>query len=171
MVLALLCVLGSGTVDHNISAAQLCFQDGPLPDNIPAEYRVCIEETRKHFAELDESIAAIQSNMEDGNSLDPIRVKAVFFSLYFGGESPPIAQFANCFATSEIRTRTVPSLDEGGNEIQVEQIYTVAIPIEDMATVYANLTASLGVEITEEQKANADSVYSLIKYGDRKSVV
>ncbi len=165
VVLALLCVLGSGTVDHNISAAQLCFQDGPLPDNIPAEYRVCIEETRKHFAELDESIAAIQSNMEDGNSLDPIRVKAVFFSLYFGGESPPIAQFANCFATSEIRTRTVPSLDEGGNEIQVEQIYTVAIPIEDMATVYANLTASLGVEITEEQKANADSVYSLIKYG------
>ena len=160
VVLALLCVLGSGTVDHNISAAQLCFQDGPLPDNIPAEYRVCIEETRKHFAELDESIAAIQSNMEDGNSLDPIRVKAVFFSLYFGGESPPIAQFANCFAT-----RTVPSLDEGGNEIQVEQIYTVAIPIEDMATVYANLTASLGVEITEEQKANADSVYSLIKYG------
>ena len=150
VVMALLCVLGSGTVDHNISAAQLCFQDGPLPDNIPAEYRVCIEATREHFAELDEAIAAIQSNMEDGNSLDPIRVKAVFFSLYFGGE---------------IRTRTVTTTDEDGNEIQVEQIYTVAIPIEDMATVYANLTASLGVEISEEQKANADSVYSLIKYG------
>ena len=165
VVMALLCVLGSGTVDHNISAAQLCFQDGPLPDNIPAEYRVCIEATREHFAELDEAIAAIQSNMEDGNSLDPIRVKAVFFSLYFGGEAPPIAQFAHCFATSEIRTRTVTTTDEDGNEIQVEQIYTVAIPIEDMATVYANLTASLGVEISEEQKANADSVYSLIKYG------
>ena len=34
-----------------------------------------------------------------------------------------------------------------------------------MATVYANIAASLGIEITEEQKSNADNVYSLIKYG------
>ena len=165
VVVALLCVLGSGAVSHNISAAQLCFQDGPLPDNIPAEYRVCIEEMRAHMAELDESIAAIEAMIEDDSSLDPIRVKAVFFSLYFGGEAPLISQFANCFATSEIRTRTVTETDEDGNEIEVEQIYTAAIPIEDMATVYANIAASLGVEITEEQKSNADNVYSLIKYG------
>ena len=165
VVVALLCVLGSGAVSHNISAAQLCFQDGPLPDNIPAEYRVCIEEMRAHMAELDESIAAIEAMIEDDSSLDPIRVKAVFFSLYFGGEAPLISQFANCFATSEIRTRTVTETDEEGNEIEVEQIYTVAIPVEDMATVYANISASLGVEITDEQKSNADNVYSLIKYG------
>ena len=47
----------------------------------------------------------------------------------------------------------------------MEQTYTVAVPIEDMATVYANIAASLGIEITEEQKSNADNVYSLIKYG------
>ena len=165
VVLALLCSLGSGAVSHNISAAQLCFQDGPLPDDTPAEYRICIEAMRAHFAELDQSIAAIESNMEDGGSLDPIQVKAVFFSLYFGGEAPLISQFANCFSTSEIRTRTVTEIDEEGNEIEVEQTYTVAIPIEDMAAVYANIAASLGVEITEEQKSNADNVYSLIKYG------
>ena len=165
VIAALLCVLGSGAVSHNISAAQLCFQDGPLPADTPAEYRVCIEQMRQNFTELDESIAAIESNMEDGDSLDPIRVKAVFYSLYFGGEAPLITQFANCFATSEIRTRTVTETDEEGYEIELEQIYTVAIPIEDMATVYANLAASLGVRITEEQKSNADSVYSLIKYG------
>ena len=73
VVLALLCVLGSGTVSHNISAAQLCFQDGPIPSDIPAEYRACIEEMREHFAGLDQSIAAIEANMEDGGSLDPIR--------------------------------------------------------------------------------------------------
>ena len=165
VLVALLCSLGSGAASHNISAAQLCFQDGPLPDNIPAEYRVCIEEMRAHMAELDESIAAIEAMIEDDSSLDPIRVKAVFFSLYFGGEAPLISQFANCFATSEIRTRTITETDEDGNEIEVEQTYTVAIPIEDMTTVYANIAASLGAATTEEQKSNADSVYSLIKYG------
>ena len=61
VVIALLCVLGSGTASHNISAAQLCFQDSPLPDDTPAEYRVCIEEMRAHFAELNESISAIEA--------------------------------------------------------------------------------------------------------------
>ena len=167
VVVALLCVLGSGAVSHNISAAQLCFQDGPLSADTPAEYRLCIEQTRAHFAELDDAIAAINAMVEDEDAggLDPIRVKAVFFSLYFGGEAPLISQFAHCFATSEIRTRTVTETDGEGNEIEVEQTYTAAVPIEDMATVYSHIAASLGVEVTEEQKANADNVYSLIKYG------
>ena len=165
IVVALLCVLGSGAVSHNINAAQLCFQDGPLPDDIPAEYRVCIEAMRTSFAELDGAIAEIQSNMEDGGSLDPIRVKAVFFSLYFGGETPDDGQFVGCFAAEESRTRTVTETDDGGNETEVEQTYTVYVPIADMDTVYANIADSLGIEITKEQKSNADSVYGLIKYG------
>ena len=165
VVIALLCVLGSGTASHNISAAQLCFQDGEIPAEVPTEYRVCIEAMREHFSDLDDSIAAIEAMMEDGGSLDATMVKAVFYSLYFGGEAPTASQFANCFATSEIRSKTITETDEDGNEIQVEQTYTVAIPIEDMATVYQRIAASLGVEITQEQKDNADSVYSLIKYG------
>lgn len=165
LVLALLCVLGSGAVDHNISAAQLCFGNGEIPAEVPAEYRVCIEQTRTSFAELDQIIADIQSNMDDGNSLDATRIKAVFFSLYFGGEAPPLTQFAHCFVTSEIRTRTVTGQDGDGNDVQVEQTYTVFTPITDLDTVYAHITASLGVTATEEQKSNADNVYSLIKYG------
>ncbi len=82
-----------------------------------------------------------------------------------GGARPPISHVGTCFASSEIRTRTVTETAEDGTEIEVEQTYTVFVPIEDMDTVYANLAASLGVEITEDQKNNADSVYSLIKYG------
>lgn len=165
LVLALLCVLGSGAVDHNISAAQLCFGNGEIPAEVPAEYRVCIEQTRTSFAELDQIIADIQSNMEEGNSLDATLIKAVFFSLYFGGEAPPLTQFAHCFVTSEIRTRTVTEQDGDGNDIEVEQTYTVFTPITDLDTVYAHITASLSVTATEEQKSNADNVYSLIKYG------
>ena len=165
LVLALLCVLGSGAVDHNISAAQLCFGNGEIPAEVPAEYRVCNYQTRTSFAELDQIIADIQSNMEEGNSLDATRIKAVFFSLYFGGEAPPLTQFAHCFVTSEIRTRTVTEQDGDGNDIEVEQTYTVFTPITDLDTVYAHITASLSVTATEEQKSNADNVYSLIKYG------
>ena len=165
VLVALLCSLGSGAVDHNISAAQLCFQTGPIPADIPAEYRICIEQTRANFAELDAVIADIQSNMDEGNSLDPIRVKAVFFSLYFGVEAPPVSQFAHCFAASETRTETVTEKDEDGNDVEVERIYNVFVPIEDMGTVYSHIAASLGVTATEEQRANADNVYSLVKYG------
>ena len=165
LVVVLLCALGSGASSHNTNATQLCFQTGPLPAGIPAEYRVCVEEMRANFAELDGAVAAIESNMEDGGSLDLIRVKAVFFTLYFGRETPSISQFAGCFAASEDRTRTVTETDEEGNETEVEQPYTVYVPIGDMETVYANIAASFGVEITEVQKSNADNVYSLIRYG------
>ena len=165
VLVALLCALGSGAADHNISAAQLCFGNGEIPVDIPAEYRICIEQTRADFAELDTVIADIQSNMEDGNSLDPIRVKAVFFSLYFGAGAPPASQFAHCFAASEIRTETVIEKDEEGNDVEVERIYNVFVPIGDMATVYSRIAASLGITATGEQQSNADNVYSLIKYG------
>lgn len=141
VLVALLCSLGSGAADHNISAAQLCFQTGPIPADIPAEYRICIEQTRANFAELDTVIADIQSNMDEGNSLDPIRVKAVFFSLYFGAEAPPVSRFAHCFAASETRTETVTEKDEDGNDVEVERIYNMFVPIEDMGTVYSHIAA------------------------------
>ncbi len=153
VLVALLCSLGSGAADHNISAAQLCFQTGPIPADVPTEYRICVEQMRANFAELDTVIADIQSNMDEGNSLDPIRVKAVFFSLYFGVEAPPISQFAHCFAASETRTETVTEKDEEGNDVEVERIYNVFVPIEDMATVYSRIAASLGVTATGEQQS------------------
>ena len=162
VVAALLCSLGSGASSHNASAVRLCFQDSEIPAEVPAEYRARVEGMRACFAELDEAIAAIESNMEDGDSLDSIRVKAVFFTLYFGVEGPDAGLFAGCFAASEDRTRTVTETDDDGNEAEVEETYTVYVPIEDMDTVYANIAASLGIEITEVRKSNADSVYGLI---------
>lgn len=153
LVVAALCVLGSGAAGHNISAVQMCFEDGPLPDDLPEEYRVCVEETRAHFAEIDAAITVLQSNMEDGNSLDPTRVKAVFYTLYFGGEAPDIAAFVDCFVTYEERTQ-----EDGGT-------CTVTVPVLDMATVYTNIAAKLGTSVPDDLSANVDSVYSLVKNG------
>ena len=55
--------------------------------------------------------------------------------------------------------------NEDGVEEEQEETYTVAIPIDDLNTVYLNIAAAMGIPITDEQKANADSIYNLIRYG------
>ena len=165
LLIAFLCSLGSGTTEHNITAVELCFYDTiGIPAETPEEYRLCIEAMRASFAQLDIAIAAINENTEEETSLDDIRVKAIFYALYFGAESHRDAQsFADCFVTWEERIRTV--LVEGSDPPEeTEETYSAAIPIEDLGTVWQNI-AAMGVTPTAEQRSNADSIYNLIRYG------
>ena len=85
LLIAFLCALGSGATEHNITAVELCFYDTiGIPAETPEEYRLCIEAMRTSFAQLDIAIAAINENTEEETSLDDIRVKAIFYALYFG---------------------------------------------------------------------------------------
>jgi murein DD-endopeptidase MepM/ murein hydrolase activator NlpD len=164
LVVVLLCSLGSGSAEHNVSAVQLCFQGGTIPDSVPEEYRGYMEDMIQSFTLLDSYMESIDSQMEDGDSLDATRVKAIFYALYFGEDSPSRRahrQYTDCFVTYEERTRTVTK-DDGTT---AEETYTVAVPITDLATIYDNISSTLEIEITEDQKSNADSIYSLIKYG------
>ena len=168
VVIALLCSLGTGAVDQNISIVELCFNGGTIPDGIPEECRVYIEDMQSSLSLLDGYIAEINEQAEDGASLDAIRVKAIFYALYFGADAPGSRahlSFADCFVTYEERIRTAPETDGDESSEEPEETYTVAVPIDDMDVVYSNLASALGIEITEEQKANADSIYNLIRYG------
>ena len=165
LLIAFLCALGSGATEHNITAVELCFYDTiGIPAETPEEYRLCIEAMRASFAQLDIAIAAINENTEEETSLDDIRVKAIFYALYFGAESHGDAQsFADCFVTWEERIRTV--LVKGSDPPEeTEETYSAAIPIEDLGTVWQNI-AAMGVTPTAEQRSNADSIYNLIRYG------
>ena len=165
LLIAFLCALGSGATEHNITAVELCFYDTiGIPAETPEEYRLCIEAMRASFAQLDIAIAAINENTEEETSLDDIRVKAIFYALYFGAGSHRDAQsFADCFVTWEERIRTV--LVEGSDPPEeTEETYSAAIPIEDLGTVWQNI-AAMGVTPTAEQRSNADSIYNLIRYG------
>ena len=71
----------------------------------------------------------------------------------------------DCFVTYEERTRTVTTVDEDGNEVEIEETYTVALPISDLQQVWQNIQQLTGTEITPEQQSNADSVYNVVKYG------
>lgn len=168
VVIALLCSLGSGAAAHNASAVELCFQGGVIPSDVPEEYRTYINEMRGSFTLLDAYIADINSQMEDGASLDAERVKAIFFALYFGMDAPGAwahRQFADCFVTYEPRTRFGIEIDEFGNESETEEEYTVAVPVEDISVVYTRLANTLSLGITDSQRTNADSIYCLVHYG------
>ena len=164
LTLALICSLLSGSAEHNNSAVLLCFNGGNIPGKTPAEYVAYIEDMRRSFTLLDSAIDAVNDMTENSDSLDGIRVKAVFYAIFFGEDTPSRRahkQFVDCFVTYEERTHTVTA--EDGTE--TDESYTVAIPIADIAAVYGNLENTLHLEISAEQKSNADSIYNLVRYG------
>jgi len=61
----------------------LSFSDGVIAGNIPEEYREHIEDMRNSFTVLDGTIALVNTMMENEDSLDSIKIKAIFYSLYF----------------------------------------------------------------------------------------
>lgn len=164
LIIVLICSLLSGTSDHNNAAVRLCFDGGVISGNVPESYRGYIEDMRGSFALLDGSIASINDEMEDGDSLDSTRVKAIFYSLFFGADSPSRLEhrkYVECFVTYEERTRTVT--DEDGTTS--EETYTVAVPIRELPVVYANIASVMGNSVTPENEANAQRVYILALYG------
>lgn len=147
----------SGTSSHNNAAVDLAFHGGYLSSQLPADYRMYIEKMRESFVDLDTALSEINS-MAEGGDVDAYQAKAIFYTLFFGADQPRMndgdyREFADCFVTYEERE------DGDGNS------YTVAVPITDLEAVYTNLSAEIGKTVTAEEKANAQRIYVLAKYG------
>lgn len=164
LVLVVVCSLLSGTADHNNTAVELCFREGVISGNVPENYRSYIEDMRDSFALLDGSIASLNAEMEDNDSLDSVWIKAIFYSLFFGADSPSRLEhrrFAECFVTYEERTRTVVHEDGTASE----ETYTVAVPIQDLTEVYSNIAQTMGVAVSAANQTNANRIYTLALAG------
>ena len=123
---------------------------------------------RSSFDRIDDAVSEINAMCEDGQSLEDTRLKAIFYSLYFAADQPSatdIAAYADCFVDYEERTRTVTSIDEKGGEVEMEETYTVAIPVTDMNEVCTRIEAAMGITVTPENQSNADSIYNIALYG------
>lgn len=163
LIIVLMVSLLSATAEHNNNAVELSFHGGTVPDSIPLEYRQYIEDMQKSFALLDSEIVNLNNEMED-ESLDSTRVKAIFFAIYFGEDQPSKADhksFVECFACREERTRIV----DNGDGTTSKKTYTVMVPINSLPEIYTNLSDLLGIEVSQEDKANASEIYYRILYG------
>ena len=168
LIVALICSIFSSTSQQNVSTVELCFHGGTISSEVTPEYRQYVLEMRESFGTLDSMVEEINSLLEDGKSLDANRVKAIFYVLYFGGQQPDevgLQSFVDCFVTYTEGTRTVIDTDEEGNEVEVEETYQIPHLVDDLAQVYERIGSTMGIGITGNHQANADSIYNLIVYG------
>jgi hypothetical protein len=147
MILSLL----SGTSEHNNAAVDLCFNGGVVASSAPVEYRTYIGQMSECFSALDKAVSDVEAEM-DGGTLDSVRIKSIFYSLYFGAGSLALSDadaraFVDCFVAYE----------------QDSESHRAAVPVS-LETAYANLTAA-GRTASSESKANAQEIYQRIAYG------
>ena len=163
LLISAMCSIGTGGADHNNQAVAAAFYGVSYSTEVPAAFRYHIEEMRSAFSLLDSAVASVNVRTEGGNSLDLIRVKAVFYALCFCDDAPnrrAANRFVKCFYTWETRTRTVEVESEDGTVTSTEE-YTVAVPVS-LHQAYANLEAELGRTITEDDKSNINHIYTMI---------
>ena len=163
LLIAALCSIGTGGADHNNQAVAAAFYGTSYSSEVPMAFRSHIEDMRTAFSLLDSAVASVNVRTEGGNSLDLIRVKAVFYALCFCDDAPSrraANRFVKCFYTWETRTRTVEVESEDGTVTSTEE-YTVAVPVS-LHQAYANLEAELGRTIMEDDKSNINHIYTMI---------
>jgi murein DD-endopeptidase MepM/ murein hydrolase activator NlpD len=157
-IVILVCAL-SGTSSQNSDAVNLAFHGGSVSSGAPAQEQQYITDMQGDLSELDAAIAAISPEVQSG-SIDGIRVKAIFYSLYFGAgnstlTSDKYTQFVGCFVKFEQET-----------DSQTGAATTVAMPLTNLDTVYSNISKFLGRAVAQDEKDNAQNVYEQILKGD-----
>ena len=168
VVVALICSIFSGAAQQNVSTVELCFHGGAIPANASAEYRTYVTGMQASLSALDAVVGEINAGLEQEESLDANKVKALFYVLYFGASQlsrEDIQAFTDCFVTYTEGTRTVTTTDGEGNEVVTEETYRIPHLVEDLSQVYENIQTAMGVTVTPSHQANAGSVHNLIVYG------
>lgn len=167
LIAVVLCSMGTGTADHNNHAVKASFYGATYSDEIPADYRVHVEDMRTAFSLLDSSVASVNASAADGIGLDPIRVKAIFYALCFGEDAPSrraANRFVECFYTTEERTRTIQVTAQDGTVTTETETYTVTVPLS-LESAFVNLASELGRAVTEDDKDNINHIYYMIAGG------
>ena len=164
LIAAILCSATSGGADHNNLAVEASFYGTSFTDSVPAEFQTHITDMQTAFLLLDQAVAEANATMTDGNRLDPIQIKAIFYALCFGEATPSqraADRFVDCFFITEQRTRIVVTELEDGSTVETEEVYTATVPLS-LAAAYENLAAKLGRTVTDEDKENAAHIYTMI---------
>ena len=163
LLAAFLCSFGTAAVEHKNFAVSASFYGPAFTDKIPTEYKDHITEMQTAFSLLDSAVAAVNTRAESGG-LDPLQVKAIFYALCFSGNAPTrraAANFVECFYRLEERTDTATDVLEDGTVVVQTTVYYVAVPLP-LETVYEKLAVWQGEPVTEEDKANAAHIYSMV---------
>lgn len=162
LLIAVLCAIASGGAEQNRATVRACFAGEAVPQSAPADFRRHIRQMQEAFSSLDSAVEAVNAQAE-GDSVDPHWVKAVFFVLFFGEQVPgrqAANRFVDCFHKAVEKSRTVEVAQADGTVATRRERYTVTVPLPPEGACAA-LKGLLGRDITEEEKSNAQEVYTL----------
>ena len=164
LFVVLLWSMAEGSAGHNNATAAACFYGASYSGEVPVEFQTHITQMQTAFSRLDSTVASVNARMEDGNGLDPTRVKAVFYVLCFGEVAPSnrVAEdFVGCFYAEESRVRPAGTELADGTVTTEDEEYTVAVPVS-LETAYSDLAALLGRAVTAEDRSNINQIYTMI---------
>lgn len=153
--------------EHNNQVIQTVFEQLPIPDTVPKDYKMYIESMQRNFIVLDKYINEIQMKVKEG-SLDPMQIKALFFNNYFGESDNKISdntikEFVECFVFYEERI-IKPNKVEDPVKTEI-----VAVIIGDIQKVIKNVSSVIGRKISAEQIKNFEKIYSMVNHGSSAS--
>ena len=97
LVVVLLLLLAYGTAQHNGQTVDACFYGPQFSEKVPGEFQSQVDAVRGRFEALDAEVAAINRQANGGTGLDAVRIKSVFYALYFGKQD----WFPFCFLKRE----------------------------------------------------------------------
>lgn len=154
LIIVLICGLVSGSANHNNAAVDLPFNGGVVSISVPAEYTAHIRDMKSCFAVLDQAISGAQAGLDgslDG-SLDSVRIKSVYYSLYFGAvhltlSADEARTFVGCFI--------VYTENDAGETVAVSA---------SLDTPYKNLPAA-SIPVSTESRNNVSKIYERIVCG------
>lgn len=161
IIIVIFSALFSTSANHNTNMVLYSFNNAPLSSNIELKYKEQIEQMREHFAKLDEEINIVNEKMENGKSLDNVRIKAIFYVLAYEKIYVDYKKLVDCFVVYNVKEKEIQNED---NEIEKIK-YEIAVQIKNLARVYENIQIVINKTITNEMIFNANEIYYLVKYG------
>lgn len=164
LAVLLLFLLASETAGHNGQTVDACFYGPQFSEKVPAEFQSYVSSVQLIFTALDSAVAEVNRQANGGSGLDAARVKAAYFALFFGKDGLPASnasRFVNCFVRYE-QVEVEVTDESGGTHTETR---AVAVPIADMETVYANITAAFGTSVSEDDRKNTDAIYARVQPG------
>jgi len=144
LVVIILSIIFTGGSKANKTLLECSFNDGEIPDSFTEEQEQAVEDMRASLTSIDEIIA----EKENAADYDANMVKAVFYCLQFGAEASEddeefdMELFCDCF-----------------EDISYSEIYEA---YENILDSFPNL------EVTDNVKIGAETVYNYLTGGDKK---
>lgn len=158
--------LSGGALEHNKATINAVFNDLPISENAPQEFKNQVDEMIIAFQKVDNEIGEMTKKLEDGKTLNAQYIKSILFAEKFGDENFKVFTFdarEYIKQTVDLEERKIIIEDDPSTEEDESSVTTieVAIPV-DRKTLHDRSSSFLSVIIDSKEEEKILQVYTLL---------